>query len=150
MEWVQIEDSKYDINREGQVRSRWFGKERILKPWIITSGYLCVGIRSNGSQKIKLVHRLLALAFIDNPENKPCVDHMDRNKTNNSLSNLRWVTHSENQYNRTRTGCVSKTKWNTWRAMVINVEGKRISKSFKTYEEADKWRIDNLVQYTIT
>ena len=146
MEWVQIENSKYDINREGQVRSRKYGKERILKPWIRGDGYIRVDIYYNGSKKGKLVHRLLALAFIDNPEQKPCVDHIDRNTSNNSLSNLRWATHSENCRNRTRKGSVYTTKYNTWTAEVRDVNGKRMAKSFKTYVEADKWRIDNLVQ----
>ena len=150
MEWVQIEDTKYDINREGQVRHRWKTKTTFLKPYINHDGYLRVGIRSNGLKKKIFIHRLLAIAFIDNPENKPLVDHMDRNRTNNNLSNLRWATHLENGRNKTRTGCVYKTKWNSWCAAVINVDGKKINKSFKTYEEADKWRIDNLVQYTIT
>ena len=151
MEWVQIEDSKYDINREGQVRSRKCSKERILKANLNKEGYFIVGITyNNGTRKHKSIHRLLAIAFIDNPENKPCVDHMDRNTSNNSLSNLRWATHSENSRNRTRTGCVYKTKWNSWCGQVFNVDGKQIQKRFKTYEEADKWRLDNLVQYTIT
>ena len=147
MEWVQIENSKYDINRESQVRSRKFGKEKILKQCINSSrGYLVVYLYDNGAVKCKSIHRLLAIAFIDNPENKPCVDHMDRNRTNNNLSNLRWATHSENQKNKTRKGCVYKRKNNTWRGQVRNIEGKQISKTFKTFELADAWRIDNLVQ----
>lgn len=46
------------------------------------------------------VHRLIAETFIDNPDNKPCVDHINRNKVDNSAENLRWVTHAENQANR--------------------------------------------------
>mgnify|MGYP003628698124 CR=1 FL=1 len=149
MEWVQIENSKYDINREGQVRSRWKTEPIVLKPYITKYGYAKVYLCYNDFKKCKSIHRLLALAFIDNPENKPLVDHMDRNTSNNSLSNLRWATYSENSHNRLRKGSIGKTKHNTWRVKVLNLEGNQISKSFKTYEEADKWRIDNLVQPTI-
>ena len=150
MEWVQIEDTKYDINREGQIRHRWKTKTTFLKPWINTDGYFRTGLTYNNSRKKKFIHRLLAIAFIDNPEQKPCVDHMDRNRSNNNLSNLRWATHSENQKNKTRKGSVFKTKYNTWCAQAMNVEGKQIQKSFKTWELANQWRIDNLVQYIIT
>ena len=150
MEWVQIEDSKYDINREGQIRSRKWGKERILKPRINKDGYAKVEIYSNGKRHNKFVHRLLAKQFIENPEQKPYVDHMDRNTSNNNLSNLRWATRSENNRNRIRKGCIYKTRWDTWEVKVINLEGKYISKTFKTKEEANQFRIDNLVQYIIT
>ena len=49
--------------------------------------------------KTYLVHRLIAETFIPNPENKPCIDHIDRNRDNNDVSNLRWVTIKENAYN---------------------------------------------------
>lgn len=50
--------------------------------------------------KNRSVHRLIAETFIENPEGKPCVDHINRNKDDNSVENLRWVTHAENQANR--------------------------------------------------
>ena len=55
---------------------------------------VCIG--KKGKIKSFLIHRLVAKAFIPNPENKPCVNHIDGNKSNNKISNLEWVTHSEN------------------------------------------------------
>ena len=49
---------------------------------------------------MRYVHRLVALAFIDNPDNKPTIDHIDRDKNNNCVENLRWATQSEQEYNK--------------------------------------------------
>lgn len=62
-------------------------------------GYFFVGLYKNGKGVQRYVHRLVAEAFIPNPENKPCVDHIDTNKENNHVSNLRWVTYKENMNN---------------------------------------------------
>ena len=61
--------------------------------------YLGLTLFKNGKGYQKLVHRLVAAAFIPNPENKPCVDHIDGNNKNNNASNLRWVTYKENMNN---------------------------------------------------
>lgn len=61
-----------------------------------TSGYLGVLLSVEGHVKDALVHRLVALTFLPNPENKPQVDHIDGNRANNSVENLRWVTSREN------------------------------------------------------
>lgn len=93
--WKKIEENDhYSINEQGEVRNDLTGK--IKKPFVnLKNGYLTVDLyRHNKSQKVT-VHRLLAEAFIPNPENKPTVDHKDGNRQNNSLDNLRWATYSE-------------------------------------------------------
>lgn len=70
-----------------------------IKPHKTNKGYLRVNLRKDGKSVHKLIHRLLAEAFIPNPENKPCIDHIDGNPLNNSLDNLRWCTQKENLNN---------------------------------------------------
>lgn len=74
------------------------GKDRIkeLKQCNHISGYMHVVLFKNGKGYNKKVHRLVAQSFISNPNNKPCINHIDENKTNNRVSNLEWVTHKEN------------------------------------------------------
>lgn len=69
---------------------------RILKSSINHKGYVYVILYKNNKQKGYLVHRLVAEAFIPNPENKPQVNHIDGNKLNNHVSNLEWVSQQEN------------------------------------------------------
>jgi hypothetical protein len=93
------------------------------------------------------IHRLLALHYIPNPENLPCVDHKDRNKSNNNLNNLRWVTISENGLNRNhQENNKLKIKniffCNTHKKYIFKkqIKDKNVSKTFKTLEEAVKYR----------
>ena len=70
----------------GEIKSKYINKK---------TGYITVDLWKDGKVCKKTLHRLLAEIFIPNPENKPTVDHKDGNRTNNSLSNLRWATYSE-------------------------------------------------------
>ena len=83
----------YDIDENGNVYS--YLSNKYLTPQLDRYGYLYITIKS----KHYKVHRLVAEAFLENPENKTCIDHIDRNKLNNHYSNLRYVTPKENSNN---------------------------------------------------
>lgn len=73
------------------------GKPR--KPYFISTGYLMADLFKNGQGKKYLIHRLVAEAFIPNPENLPCIDHINTIKTDNRVENLRWCSNKENMNN---------------------------------------------------
>ena len=94
-----FEDS-YEIEIDPPHRIRRIGSDRFLTPSLQRlTGYMRVSLNS----RPYLLHRILAKHFIPNPDNLPEVDHIDRDKTNNSIENLRWVSASENSRNRTFT-----------------------------------------------
>lgn len=74
-------------------------KEKIKKPSFDAWGYLQVGLSKNSVKKTHKLHQLVAMAFIENPDNKRDIDHIDCDKTNNFFDNLRWVTCAENMAN---------------------------------------------------
>ena len=86
----------YEVSDLGRVKSLKYGKERILKPGKNTHGYLHVNIFKDGKKKMSLVHRLVAEAFIPNPNNLETVNHKDEVKTNNTVSNLEWMSIKDN------------------------------------------------------
>ena len=90
----KIEDFDYLITKEGKVISISTNKEICL--WLDNLGYQQCILYKNKKRYYKRVHRLVALAFIENPENKPQVNHIDGNKKNNKVENLEWITNSEN------------------------------------------------------
>lgn len=91
---------KYEVSNLGKVRNIKSGI--MLKPWITKDGYLRHCLYKHNKQKKLLLHRIIATTFIDNPEGKPCVNHIDENKLNNDLSNLEWCTERENAVHGTR------------------------------------------------
>lgn len=92
-------EDRYEVSSTGKVRSlnyRNTGMARELKPITEGKGYLMVGLCRDGKMKWEKVHRLVARAFVPNPESKPQVNHINGDKTDNRAVNLEWVTDSEN------------------------------------------------------
>ena len=88
----------YAISSFGRVKNTKTG--RILKAGNDKYGYLQINLYYNGVMKTHKIHRLVCCIFIDNPDNKECVDHKNNDRTNNDISNLRFATANENQQNR--------------------------------------------------
>lgn len=134
----------YTIDVEGRV----FGKKRqkYLEPQTNNHGYFLVNLSKNNEQKTFLIHRLIALHFKPNPENKPTVDHKDGNRLNNNIDNLRWATRSQQSMNKNiqsnnTSGFVGVHKRrDKWRAQIkINGKQKHLG-LFDTPEEASAVR----------
>ena len=108
--WKDIKDYEglYQVSNLGRVKRITTG--RVLKPLKHADGYLMVKLSKNSIVYTKTVHRLVAEAFIPNPEHKSEINHIDENKTNNSLDNLEWMTRKENINHGTRTERMSKTQ----------------------------------------
>jgi len=127
----------YEVDTEGNVYSLNYNKVRKLKGIKNSYGYYQVGLYKDGKKKMHKVHRLIAEAFIPNPENKPEIDHFDRNRVNNTVDNLRWASHSENCLN-TKSKNIYKNR-NGYQVQFC-IQGVRFNKYFKTYEEAKFYR----------
>lgn len=97
----------YEVSSMGRIKSL-HGKGRFIKLQINRSGYWASGMIMNGKKVFKSVHRLMAIAFLENPENKPAVNHKNGIKTDNNLDNLEWCTFSENTIHAIKTGLTSK------------------------------------------
>ena len=100
----------YQVSSLGRVKSLKFGKERILRLIDGGKGYLIVNLHKDGKAKNHYVHRLIAEAFIPNPDNLPEINHIDEDKTNNCVKNLEWCDRIYNNNYGTRNIKVSKSR----------------------------------------
>lgn len=108
--WKDIKgyEGKYQVSSIGRVKSLkrtlspgYYGKgrtteEMLLRPFANQQGYLRVQLSKNSQRKKYMVHRLVAEAFIPNPNNYKCINHKDETHTNNNVDNLEWCTHKYN------------------------------------------------------
>ena len=135
----------YLIYEDGRVFNKKYNRFR--KPATNRNGYKYVNLCKNGKYKNFIIHRLIAEHYIPNPENKPCVDHINRDRLDNRVENLRWVTHSENNQN---TGMsknntsghkyISYDKCGDRWVFRKTINGKLTRKYFKTIEEAIEFK----------
>ena len=107
-QWKQIQgyEGYYEISNLGNIRSiertvdhngrKVKRKGKMIKPNLNRNGYLTARLCKNGKSTAYLIHRLVAIHFIDNPNNKPVVNHKDFNRQNNNSENLEWTTQKEN------------------------------------------------------
>ena len=106
--WIRGYEGIYKISNYGRIKSfprnGTIKKVKILRPGFNKFGYLIITLSKNDKCKYFRIHRLVAEAFIQNPENKPEVNHKDGNKFNNYYENLEWTTSTENQKHAYNTG----------------------------------------------
>jgi hypothetical protein len=141
-EWKAVADyPKYEVSTLGRIRNA--KKDRIRTPDMNSKGYARLRLVKDGKILRFFVHRLVAHAFLTNPDGKEMVDHINGNHKDNRLCNLRWTTRSENMLN----GKVRKDKKHTTLRNIIKngkhfrwkvcVQGRiTVSKNFTTEQEA--------------
>lgn len=100
----------YQISNQGRL---WSCKSnKYLQPFTNNRGYKAINIiAANGKRKGELIHRLVALAFIDNPERKPEVNHINHIRDDNRVENLEWISHSENNTIGRKRHCTHSEEW---------------------------------------
>ena len=132
--WKDIEgtNGKYIVSNDGKVATLR-KRKKLLTLTKQKSGYLYAMIEINGKQVNKRVNRLVAQAFIENPNNYPMVNHLDGCKTNNHAENLQWVTNSQNMKHAHANGLVKKH-------IFSDDERKRISEKLKGRKKSEETR----------
>ena len=119
----------YEVSDLGRVKSLKYGKERILKPGGDTHGYLQVILCKDGHVKKFKVHRLVAGAFIQNPNNLETVNHKDEVKTNNVASNLEWMSRADNNNYGTRNKRIGEA------ISKVNINNPMLSKKVQMFDK---------------
>lgn len=114
----------YLVSNLGRIKTLYKRKYgSIINVYINQQGYCFVRLNKNKKRTGLLLHRLVAKAFIPNPENKPQVNHKDGNKQNNKVDNLEWVTSSENMKHSWNNNLMS---YNTYNSFNNNHKGKTV------------------------
>ena len=140
--WKELEGySNYKFSNTGKVWSKYYKKILSVKPR--KDGYIIASLRNNeGKRKYPLTHRLIALAFIPNPENKQTVNHKNHNRADNRVENLEWTTVTEqNIHLRKPSKEVTRLRGSrsVWRC---SLDGEKLE-LYQTIRDAAKWLLDN-------
>lgn len=142
---------KYEVSNKGKVRSYETKTEKSITNH--NSGYLATTFCKNNEPKTFLLHRLVAIHFINNPENKRCVNHKDGNKHNNNVENLEWNTHKENNDHAFLNGLKNPAKGERNAATKLTKEQvlqiREIGYSMTQREISNIFNISNSVVYNI-
>jgi len=138
-EWREIKDfPNYSVSNSGNILNTKTNKMMKLNK---KSGYYHISLTNNTNKKSLLVHRLVAMAFIPNPENKSDVNHKDKDKLNNNLSNLEWMTRKENNSHKSQT-LVYKSNKNK-PILRIDSDSSEIIEKYDSIELAGIWAFNN-------
>lgn len=137
-EWKDIPgyEGLYQVSSLGNIKSINYNhtkKEKLLKPQKQSNGYMTTRI----GNKTKTIHRIVANAFITNSLNKPCINHIDGNKTNNRADNLEWCTNSENMKHAIRNGMINYKTTKKKKSDLINIQ-KAISHNKRKIQQFNK------------
>lgn len=147
MEYVVLKDLNIAINRSGHIVSTRTGKP--LKFTYDRLGYPRVyNVTLIGKRAGFFVHRLMAIAFIPNPLSKPCVNHIDGNKSNYSIENLEWCTHKENSSHAVRMGLYKNAKRSPDRA--IRIKGIKFLAQHSSFTRVEMGRMFGMTDVAIT
>ena len=124
------QETDYSVSTEGEVRK---DTTNYILSQSSQQDYKFVGLIINGKQKRMRVHRMVALTFIDNPDNKPYVNHINGNRSDNNVENLEWVTPSENTQHAVNTGLFKSGR--TRAVIQYNLNGEQMA-TFESATEA--------------
>ena len=146
--WKEIADfPDYQISNQGRIKTLKYGSESIMTPCLKKTGYFEINLYNKEGRYTKLIHRLVADAFLNKVDDKLTVDHIDRNRLNNTITNLRWADMKEQKIN----SAISYKNTNTgeknihlcdrnYYTVQIKRQNEKYKKRFKTLEEAIQYR----------
>ena len=140
----------YAISNTGKIKNITNG--RILKPYVKKNGYLQIDLFLNKKRKKYYLHRIVALAFIPNPESKPEVNHSDGDKNNNNVSNLEWHTRLENVNHSITTGLKNQNGSKNSSSLLTEDMVVEIRKLYgeKRYKQIELAKMFNVSKQTIS
>lgn len=135
----------YEVSNHGRIKS--IRKNRLIRPFV-NSGYSLIALSVNGKRKNYSVHRLVALVFIPNPNNYPCVNHIDSNRGKNNVENLEWCTNLMNSHHAVKQGRHHHGSTHTF-AKLDDEKVREIKTLLDTHSQGEIARMFNVAQTTI-